>query len=96
MKAALLFCDKYIYADGAIREMMIWQLPKRDRARLHGLKYRLYYGFPGRCLVRYDNEAGKGDHKHYGSQEVSYAFVSVEQLIYDFRKDVNRLRGESS
>ncbi|MGH8524670.1 MAG: toxin-antitoxin system TumE family protein, partial [Gammaproteobacteria bacterium] len=31
------------------------------------LKYRLYCGRGGRCLVRYDNETGKGDHRHYGT-----------------------------
>lgn len=94
MAAKLIFRDKYLYADGAIREMVIWKLPKTDNERLHGLKYRLYYGYPGKCLVRYDNERGKGDHRHEGSQEARYAFVSVERLIEDFRADIARLRGE--
>jgi hypothetical protein len=49
MAAKPIYRDKYIYADGAIREMVIWQLPKADNERLHGLKYRLYYGYPGNC-----------------------------------------------
>jgi hypothetical protein len=59
MSAQLLFRDKYIYADGAIREMVIWRLPEADSERAHGLKYSLFYGHPGKCLVRYDNERGK-------------------------------------
>ena len=99
MKAALLFKDKYVYKDGAIREMVIWRLPAPDAERQHGLKYRLYYGQPGRCLVRYDNERGKGDHRHYedcrGQQrEKRYTWISVEQLIIDFKTDIERLRGE--
>jgi hypothetical protein len=94
MSAILRFRDKYIYADGAIREMVIWRLPDRDDERPHGLKYRLFYGYPGKCLVRYDNERGKGDHRHDEDQEVLYTFVSVEQLIQDFRADIERLRGE--
>lgn len=94
MAAKLIYRDKYIYADGAIREMVIWQLPKADNGRLHGLKYRLYYGYPGNCLVRYDNERGKGDHRHEGNQENRYTFVSVAQLVEDFRADIARLRGE--
>lgn len=74
MKAQLIFKDKYIYADGAIREMVIWQLPVADQERPHRLKYRLYYGHQGKCLVRYDNELGKGDHRHYGSIEEPYQF----------------------
>ncbi len=94
MLAQLLFRDKYVYADGANREMVIWRLPETDSERPHGLKYRLYYGFPGKCLVRYDNERGKGDHRHDGDQEIPYTFISVEQLIQDFRADIERLRGE--
>jgi hypothetical protein len=93
MAAKLLFRDSYVYADGAIREMTIWQLPRGDTERPHGLKYRLFYGYPDRCLVRYDNERGKGDHRHYAGREESYAFASVEQLIADFRMDIERLRG---
>lgn len=93
MKARLLYKDKYRYRDGAIREMTIWRLPFSDLERPHGLKYRLYYGYPGRCLVRYDNERGKGDHRHYGEQEEFYPWASVQQLIGDFRADIERLRG---
>ena len=93
MPAKLLYRDKYIYSDGAIREMLIWRLPKKDAERPHGLKYRLFYGYPGRSLVRYDNERGKGDHRHYPDREEPYVFVSVEQLVADFRADIKRLRG---
>ena len=95
MAAKLLFREKYIFADGAIREMVIWRVPEKDTERPHGLKYRLFYGYPDRCLVRYDNERSKGDHRHYGGREEPYAFVSVEQLIADFRIDIERLRGDS-
>ena len=62
MKAELLLRDKYIYQeDGALREMVIWRLPEPDLERPHGLKYRLYYGQPDLCLVRYDNERGVYD-----------------------------------
>jgi hypothetical protein len=94
MSAQLLFRDKYIYADGAIREMVIWRLPEADSERAHGLKYSLYYGHSGNCLVRYDNERGKGDHRHAGDQETPYEFTSVEQLIQDFESDIERLRGD--
>ena len=94
MRAELLFRDKYTFRDGAIREMIIWQLPVTDSERPHGLKYRLYYGYPDKCLVRYDNERGKGDHRHYAKREESYQWVSVQQLITDFRADIEQLRGD--
>jgi len=92
MVAKLVFRDKYFYADGAIREMVIWQLPEPDSERPHALKYRLFYGYSGSCLVRYDNERGKGDHRHYGASEQPYQFESVEKLVSDFSEDVLRLR----
>jgi hypothetical protein len=94
MKAKLVFRDKFVYADGAIREMVIWQLPEKDIIGSYGLKYRLFYGYPNKCLVRYDNEGDKGNHRHYGDREEAYIFVSVAQLISDFRMDIERLRGD--
>ena len=92
MKATLLLRNKRVYVDGAIREMVIWKLPTPDTERPHGLKYSLYYGFSGKSLIRYDNERGKGDHRHYGEHEEPYRFTSVEQLLADFRDDVERAR----
>ena len=59
-RATLLFHEKLVRADGAIIELIIWRLPRATPDRRHGLKYRLYYGRGGKCLVRYDDEAGKG------------------------------------
>ncbi|HET6628353.1 MAG TPA: DUF6516 family protein [Woeseiaceae bacterium] len=72
-------------------EMVIWALPAPTAERPHGLKYRLFCGCADACVVRYDNEAAKGDHRHYGSQEEPYSFESVEKLIADFRNDCARL-----
>lgn len=97
MEAELIFKDKYLYQDGAIREMTIWRIPTADEERPHFLKYSLFYGYPDEPLVIYDNERGKGDHRHYftrtGSYEEPYTWVSIEQLIADFRADIGRLRG---
>jgi len=95
MKARLLLQNKRVYADGAIREMVIWELPAADPERPHGLKYRLYYGLDGDCLARYDNDRGKGDHRHYGDNDEEYQFTSAEQLLADFQGDIERLRKEN-
>lgn len=46
--------------------------------------------------MRYDNEAGKGDHKHVRGKEVKYCFVSVDKLVAGFFEDVKRWRDENS
>ena len=69
----MIFRSKLVYPDGSIREMVLWQLPRPTPDRPHGFKYRLYYGLAdGTCLVRYDNETGKGDHRHYRKREEQY------------------------
>jgi Family of unknown function (DUF6516) len=94
MKAALILREKLVMPDGAIIELVIWRLPGPTSERPHGLKYRLYYGTPiGECLVRYDNETGKGDHIHYGTDEIVYEFESVGKLRSDFWNDVKRIGG---
>jgi len=92
MKAAKLFHDKSTLPDGSIVEMTIWQLVTANPERPHGLKYSLYYGRADKRLVGYDNERGKGDHKHIGGRELRYRFVSVEQLVADFLADVDSAR----
>ena len=92
MKAVKLFHDKATLPDGSIVEMTIWQLAKSDPERPHGLKYSLYYGRAGERLVGYDNERGKGDHKHIADRELRYRFVSVEQLVDDFLADIENVR----
>lgn len=94
MDATLVFAKKDIYPSGLIVEAVIWQLPKPTAERPHGLKYRLYCGQGGTCIVRYDNESGKGDHVHYGNKEQPYRFTSLGQLVRDFYADIERLTGE--
>ena len=59
----------------------------------HEFKYRLAYVVGEACVVRYDNEAGKGDHRHVGTKEMPYVFVSVDQLLDDFLADVATWKG---
>jgi Family of unknown function (DUF6516) len=95
MQAKLIYWGKYVYTDGAIREMVLWQLPEKTHDMPHGLKYRLYYGLAdGTCVVRYDNETGKGDHRHLEDQEEPYQFKDVEGLVADFLADIEKARRE--
>lgn len=95
MKATRAFYDRGEFPDGAIVEMTIWRIPEPVPGCAHAFKYSLFYGFPGRRLVGYDNERGKGDHRHIEGREVRYAFSSVAQLMADFLSDVRHARGES-
>lgn len=69
--------------------MVVWALSEPLKPSTHNYKYRLYYGAAGACRVRYDNERGKGDHRHLGAREEDYNFISLEQLLADFERDVN-------
>ena len=94
MKALLAFHDKQVLPDGAIVEMKIWQVAAPVAGSRHRIKYSLFYGLPGKRLIGYDNESGKGDHRHTKGREEKYPFETVEKLIADFLADVRRLRGE--
>ena len=93
MKAVRLFYQRIDYDDGGIVEMTIWRVPAAVPPTTHGLKYSLYYGRLGSRDVGYDNERGKGDHRHFKGRESSYRFTTVEQLMTDFWTDVSRVRG---
>jgi hypothetical protein len=93
MKAKLLFHQRIDYDNGAIVEMLLWHVPSPVLPSTHGLKHSLFYGRPGVREVGYDNERGKGDHRHFRGNEAAYVFSSVEQLMADFWSDVRVLRG---
>lgn len=95
MKAVRIFYDKQVLPDDSILELVIWKLPAPEPGRQHSLKYRLYYGKDGVRIVGYDNERGKGDHRHRNDVEEQYRFESIEALIADFIHDVKHARGES-
>jgi len=92
MQAELLFRQKKIIGKLLI-EMVIWKLPEPDDERPHGLKYNLHCcRQDGSLIVRYDNEKGKGDHRHYPDREEQYAFLDVETMIADFIDDVRGVK----
>jgi hypothetical protein len=88
--ADLILNRKLHLNDGRIIQIKVWRLPERSPERPHGLKYSLFFGRPGERIVGYDNEAGKGDHRHYGLHEEPYRFSTLEQMIRDFETDVGR------
>lgn len=91
MAAVLVARAKEVRDDGSIVEIVVWELPEPLPPSAHRYKYRLFFGAAGVSRVRYDNERGKGDHRHVGDQEYGYGFSTLEQLLADFQSDVERL-----
>jgi hypothetical protein len=92
MRAVVQIDERHVIAENAFVEIAVWQVPQPVRRFMHQLKYRLALVAAGECVLRYDNEAGKGDHRHYGNVESPYVFRSHEQLLADFWSDVEAWR----
>jgi hypothetical protein len=95
MKAVELISTRIAYSELAFAELVLWRLPKPVEGSLHRFKYRLAYVVRGECVLRYDNEVGKGDHQHFGGKESSYVFTTPEQLVADFQNDIARWNHEN-
>lgn len=87
-QASLVIDRKENRADGSIIQAVVWELPIPLSGSLHRFKYRLSYGKDGICLVRFDNEQGKGDHKHIKGIESPYLFKDIPTLLKDFREAI--------
>ena len=92
MRTALLLDERRHIAEDCFVELVVWQVPQPVRASTHLFKYRLAFVVDGLCVLRYDNEAGKGDHRHAGAVESPYTFTTPEQLYADFMADVTNWR----
>ncbi len=91
-RAVLVLHRKRFYDDESIAEMKLWLLPKPVRGSKQPFKYSLFYGRNDVRLIGYDNEAGKGDHRHYVGREEVYQFTTPEKLMVDFLTDVRATR----
>lgn len=96
MKAIELINTRIIYSESKFAELVLWRLSKPLRGSLHNFKYRLAYVVRGECIIRYDNETGKGDHRHFDGTESVYVFTTPEQLIADFQDEIGRWNHENS
>jgi hypothetical protein len=95
MKAVELLRTRVVYAEGAFAELVLWRVPKPVVGSMHDFKYRLAYVVRGVCVIRYDNEAGKGDHRHFGKRQGEYLFTTPEALLSDFQRDIARWNREN-
>lgn len=91
MPAEPLLDERHILSEAAFAELVVWRVPAPVRGSGHEYRYRLALVVDGKCVLRYDNEAGKGDHRHVGDKEEEYRFKSAEQLLADFWMDVEEM-----
>jgi hypothetical protein len=94
MKAVPLLRRRVIVAVDAFVEVVVWQVPQPVPPSTHEFKYRLAYVVAGQCVLRYDNERGRGDQRHTETTEEPYDFSTPEQLMVDFEADVARWNHE--
>lgn len=94
MSADLLIKKRdYFPNEDAFTSITVWAVDPSIRGSQHNYKYSLAYVVQGVCVMRYDNEAGKGDHKHIEDTELTVTFSGLDDLISQFFNDVNRIRG---
>lgn len=90
MRAIALIRRRVVLAADAFVEVAVWRVPQPIPPSVHAFKYRLAYVVAGQCVLRYDNEIDKGDHRHVGTVETTYVFSTPGQLIADFSADIAR------
>ena len=79
--------------NGDIVQVVVWLLSEPLPGSLHLYKYRLHYQTAdGAEYIRYDNERGKGDHRHIAGIEEPYHFESVKKLAQDFYAAIKQCR----
>jgi hypothetical protein len=79
--------------NGDIIQVVVWLLSEPLPGSPHPYKYRLHYQKADASdYIRYDNERGKGDHRHIGGTEDLYCFESLKKLAQDFYTDIKQAR----
>lgn len=91
MPAEPLLDERHVLSEAAFAELVVWRVPVPVRGSAHEFRYRLALVVDEKCVLRYDNEVGKGDHRHVGDTEGQYRFKSAEQLLADFWTDVEEM-----
>lgn len=93
MKATLVRYEKFVVRRRYVVEMSVHQVPHSNRYK-DGLKWSLICvdRISGKRLLM-DNHHPKGPHIHFDSDEISYDFTGLDQLISDFRRLVTEHMG---
>jgi Family of unknown function (DUF6516) len=79
--------------NGDIIQVVVWLLSEPLPGSSHPYKYRMHYQKADASdYIRYDNERGKGDHRHIDGAEEPYCFESVKKLALDFYAAIKQAR----
>jgi hypothetical protein len=95
MKTVELFRNRIVLAENRFADLVIWRLSRPLPGSRHSYKYRWAYIVNEICVFRYDNESGKGDHRHWNERESEYAFAGPDKLLADFQADIERWNHEN-
>ncbi|SDG33971.1 toxin-antitoxin system TumE family protein [Pelagibacterium luteolum] len=91
MRAVLIEKSRTVVNDTTFVEIVLWHLPAPVPGSAHRFKYRMALVIEGECVLRYDNERGKGDHRHVKGHEEPFEFTSLEALLDAFHADMERI-----
>jgi len=94
MKAKLIIRRRVVFGDRDFASLVVWEVPSPVPPSEHRFKYSLVYIVSGRRIIGFDNERGKGDHRHDGELEADYEFRDIDQLLNDFAEAVELWRAE--
>ncbi len=92
MQARLLLKERRVLGENRFADLTVWHVPTPVPGSAHDLKYRLAFVVDEICVLRFDNESGKGDHKHVGASQMPYVFTTFEKLVADFWQEVEDWR----
>ena len=90
MKAHVLLDERVKQGEHSFARLRVLRVPGSVRGSTHLFKYSLSLVVDGVCVLRFDNEAGKGDHYHFGEKEVAYRFSTLPVLLDDFWRLVEK------
>ncbi len=94
MPSQLIYQDRIPLTNTEFIQLVIWHVEPPVHGSTHHYKYRFAYVKEGICRLRYDNEAGKGDHNHVGNPAQPIVFTHLIELKRSFVSEVAQLRGE--
>jgi len=91
MQAVLIEKSRAVVSETVFYEVVLWHLPEPVPGSRHHFKYRLALIVNGECVLRYDNERSKGDHKHIDGREEQGNFIDLATLFDAFQADMERI-----
>lgn len=88
----MLIEERHLLSADSFVEIVVWHRPRPARGSAHRFKYRLALVVEGTCVLHYDNEAGKGGHRHWRGLQELYEFTDPNKLLEDFWRAVAEWR----